>query len=110
LSLEDNNSWSISESLNVIAEENFLQNDELGFKLLQSILNNYPSGVNPLYKTIKVIIDKSEEWALKLWHLIKAWKHEYKLYWQLSFFDYLPKELANDFYKVELLETIKSIN
>ncbi len=110
LSLGDNNTWGIDQSLNIISEENFLKNDELGFKLLESILANYPTGVNPLHKAIKVIVNKSPEWALRLWNLIKGWKHEYKFYWRLSFFDYLPNELASEFYKSELLETINSID
>lgn len=110
LSLDGNNSWGIDQSLNIIGEENFLQNDELGFKLLISILENYPKGVNPLYKLVKVVVNKSPQWALRLWNLLNNWKHEYKLYWQLSFFDYLPIELANNFYKTALLETIKSID
>jgi hypothetical protein len=110
LSLEGNNSWGIDQSLNIIGEENFLQNDELGFELLNSILENYPAGVNPLHKLVKVIVNKSPQWALRLWNLLNNWKHEYKLYWQLYFFYYLPAELANDFYKTALLETIKSID
>jgi len=110
LSLEENNSWGIDQSLNIIVEENFLQNHELGFKLLTSILENYPTGVNPIHKGVKVIVNKSPEWALRLWNLINNWKHENKLYWQLSFFDYLPSELADNFYKTALLETIKSIH
>jgi hypothetical protein len=110
LSLGDNNTWGIDQSLNIIVEENFLQNDELGFKLLVSVLDNYPTGVNPLHKAIKAIINKSPQWALRFWNQIKGWKHEYKLYWQLSFFDYLPVELANNFYKAELLETVKSLD
>src|SRR5690606_28306998 len=99
LSLEGNNGWGIEQSLNIIAEENFLQNDELGFKLLISILDNYPTGVNPLHKIVKVIVTKSPQWAFRLWNLISNWNHEYRLYWQLSFFDYLPIEFANYFYK-----------
>lgn len=110
LSLEGNNSWGIDQSLNIIGEENFLQNDELGFKLFNSILENYPPGVNPLHKLVKVIVNKSPQWALRLWNLLNNWKHEYKLYWQLSFFDYMPAELANNFYKTALLETIKSMD
>jgi len=110
LLLEGNNSWGISQSLNIIAEENFLQNDELGFKLLIGILENYPTGLNPLHKVVEVIVHKSPEWALRLWNLINNWKHEYKLYWQLSFFDYLPAEFASNYYKNVLLETIKSMD
>jgi len=110
ISLEGYNSWSIGQSLDIIGEENFLKNDELGFKLLNSILENYPPGINPLYKLIKVIVNKSPQWALRLWNLLNNWKHEYRLYWQLSFFDCIPVELANNFYKTALLDTIKSID
>lgn len=110
LSLGDNKTWGIDQSLNIIVEENFLQNDELGFKLLVSILDNYPTGVNPLHKAIKAIVNKSSDWTLRFWKQIKDWKHEYKIYWQLSFFDCLPNELASEFYKNELLETINSID
>lgn len=110
LSLGDKNTWGIDQSLNIILEENFLKNDKLGFNLLVSILDNYPTGVNPIYKAIKVIVNKSPEWALRFWNQIKGWKHEYQIYWQLSFFDYLPNELADEFYKKELLETINSIS
>src|SRR5690606_1375673 len=79
LSLEGNNSWGIDQSLNIITDENFLRNDELGFKLLISILENYPTGVNPLHKVVKVIVNKSPQGALRLWNLINNWKHEYKL-------------------------------
>lgn len=110
LSLEGNNGWGIDQALNIIVEENFLKNDELGFKLLESVLMSYPNGLNPLYKPIRIITQKSSDWALRLWELIKNWNHEYKQYWQLSFFDCLPAEFANEFYKSELLATIKSID
>lgn len=110
LSLEGNNTWGIDQSLNIIGEENFLQDEELGFKLLISILENYPKGLNLLHKVLKVIINKSPQWALRLWELIDNWKHENKLNWQLAFFDNLPIELANSFYRTRLLETINSID
>lgn len=110
LSLEENNGWGIDQALNIIVEENFLKNEELGFKLLESILQNYPDGLNPLYKPIRIIAQKSSDWALRLWNLIKGWNHDYKLYWQLSFFDCLPTEFADSFYKSELLATINSID
>jgi len=110
LSLESNNGFGIDQSLNIVVEENFLQNEALGFKLLESIFDNYPKGLNPLSKAIRVIVHKSSIWALRLWKLIHNWNHEYKLYWELAFFDCLPVELANNFYKNELLATIKSID
>lgn len=110
LSLGENNCWGINQALNIIVEENFLKNEELGFKLLESILQNYPNGLNPLYRPIRIIAQKSSDWTLRLWNLIKRWNHDYNLYWQLSFFDCLPTEFADSFYKSELLATINSID
>ncbi len=100
----------VYQSLDIILEENFSRNHSLGFQLLKSIFENYPKGLSPLYKGIKIIVATSVDWALKLWELIKEWKHEYKLYWQLSFFDCLPSEFVNRFYTQELIESIKSLN
>lgn len=109
LSIEKNNDYAVNNSLNIIAELNFIQNDELGFQFLISILNNYPPGLNPLHKTIAALVQKSENWALKLWGHLKTWSHECKIYWQLAFFDHLPESFCNTFYKNELLATINSI-
>lgn len=109
-SLGDNNIHSISESLNIVIEENFLLNEELGFLLLESVLNDYPRGINPLYKPVKAIVNRSESWALRLWNSIKKWEHEYRIFWSLAFFECLPEKYANEFYKAELISCIKSID
>jgi hypothetical protein len=110
LSLEGNNGWSIYQSLDIIAEENFNRDHELGFHFLKSILKNYPLGLNPLYKPLSAIAQCSREWALKLWNLLKQWEHEYKLYWHLAFFDCLPSSLCDEFFRTELLVTLQAIN
>jgi hypothetical protein len=109
LSLEGNNGSSIHQSLDIIVEENFNKNDTRGFNLLQSVLNNYPKGMNALYKPLTCIAQKSEEWGLKLWNIINDWSNENKIYWQLAFFDCLPKEFVNEFYKNELIKTYSSV-
>jgi hypothetical protein len=108
LSLEDNNGWGIYQSLDIIVEENFNKNEEIGFKLLESILSNYPKGMNPLYKSLTAIEMKSPEWALRLWTVLKSWKNENQVYWKLTFFDCLPSEFTDEYYKNELLETFSA--
>lgn len=110
LSLEEGNNWSVEKSLDIIIEENFLKNNELGFKLLSDILESYPTELNPLTTVVKLISSKSPEWAMKLWNEINNCKNKHKLYWQLTFFVLLPDEFANSFYKARLLETIRSID
>ena len=108
LSIKDNNGWGIYQSLDIIVEENFNKNEEIGFKLLESILSNYPKGMNPLYKSLTTIEIKSPEWALRLWHVLKAWENENQVYWKLTFFDCLPNEFANEYYKSELIKTFSA--
>lgn len=108
LSIENNNGGGIYQSLDIIVEENFNLNEEIGFKLLKSILKNYPKGMNPLYKSLTTIEKKSADWALKIWNVLKLWTNENQVYWKLTFFDCLPNEYANEFYKNELIDTFSS--
>lgn len=110
LSLEGNNGFGIYQSLDIIAEETFIRNYELGFKLLESILQNYPPGLSPLYKPMNAIIQTSEHWVKKLWNLLLSWEHEYKIYWQLAFFECLPQAFCNEYFKNELISTLTSID
>jgi hypothetical protein len=109
LSLENNNSWSLQEALNVVFEENFIQNEEMGYKLMESFLSNFPIGISPLYKPIKLIVT-SQNYCLKFWDLLKKWNHDLKLFWQLTFFECLINENINTFFKDELLQLINSID
>jgi len=110
LSLDGNNGWGINRSLDIILEENFIQNNEIGFQLLESIFNNYPVCLNQLYKSLKTIASKSEEDSKRLWELINSWKHNQKINWQLTFFNCLPEEFVNVFYRDELISTVSAIN
>jgi hypothetical protein len=109
LLIEENNAWGLQEALNIIFEENFIKNEELGFKLLDSFLANYPLGINPLYKPIK-LITASENYFLKLWSTLKSWNHDYKISWQLTFFEYLPVEFIDRTFANELIDTIQLID
>lgn len=109
LSLEGNNTWGLQEALNIIFEENFIKNEEIGFKLIEHFLANYPLGITPLYKPIK-LVTASENYCLKLWNVLKHWKHEYKIYWQLTFFEYLPIKFIDKKFACELIDTINSID
>lgn len=99
--------YSIHQSLNTIAEENFLNDNEIGFQFLKSIFMNYPLEMNPLHKPVICIIEKSEDWALRLWKEINSWKHESQLRWQSLFFNCLPDKFANEFYANELVRTFQ---
>jgi hypothetical protein len=101
------NQWELHKSLNIIVEENCIQNLDLGFELLESILKKYPVGLQPLYKAIQQINKVSEEYVLRLWHLLDNWNHESKWNWQFAFFNNLSESFVNAFYIEKLLNTFQ---
>jgi DNA polymerase III delta prime subunit len=110
LSVNDRGSWGINKSIDIIIEENFIRNNRIGFKLLEYILENNNVEIHTTYKAIRVICGKSAKWALELWRLLKSLNNDQKIYWTLTFFDYLPEDYCNYFYKVELIDSIKSLS
>lgn len=102
--------FSIGHPIDIVVENNFIQNNELGFKLLTLILNNYPKGLRFLYRTVHSITNHSEDSCLKLWQILEDWNDENALFWKTTFFNYVPKEFINDFYCEKLAHTIDSID
>jgi DNA polymerase III delta prime subunit len=103
------NHYSLSQSLDIIVEENFTKNNELGFSLLSSLLSKYPPNVNLLYKSIKVISNATKEWSLKLLRLIRAWSDESKTSWLLTYFECIPSIYVDEALTNDLLEVIDAI-
>lgn len=110
IAVKHNNYFSAGTSLDIVVEENFLHNDELGFILLQQILKNYPEGLNLLYRTVKIVTNQSPEWCLKLWMELENWENENALFWKINFFNYIPDNYIDEFYCEKLLETVQNIN
>lgn len=109
LSIGENDTWGLTQALNIIFEENFILNEDIGYDLVVNFLNNYPIGIYPLGKFIN-LITSSDKYCLKFWELLKAWDNDSKLYWQLTFLESLPVKNINEFYVEELLLLIKSIH
>jgi len=110
LSVEKDQFWCVQESLNVILESNFEANNELGFLLLNYVLQNYPPGAQPYYSVIEIIANKSNHWAERLWFIINDWDNENSIYWKLMFFYILPEKFVDQAYCKSLIKTIESID
>lgn len=110
LAVKQNDYFSAGTSVDIVVEENFLHNNELGFKLLQLILKNYPKGLQLLYNTVKTVTSQSQDWCLKLWIELENWENENALFWRINFFNYIPDNFINEFYCEKLLKTVKSID
>lgn len=108
LSLQENNDYHIGLSLDIIVEENFLFNQELGFRLLQELIDRYPN-LEVLYRTMGSIVQSSQEWSNRLWEILSSWHSANGQTWRIHFFNYLPEQYINEAYYTHLLNTIKSI-
>jgi len=109
-SVDRNNLYGIDQSLSIVLEENFIQDNELGFQLLQSILDNYDPSLNYLARVFSIITNTSEEWVSRLWNLISCWENENCLFVKLLFFECLPEKYASEYYKDELIKLINLID
>ena len=110
LSVKGKNDESLNRSIDIIIEENFKQNQELGFQLLSKILRTYPKDLPFLHSSVRAISNFSESWCLQLWNEIEDWTNENSLFWRTRFFTYIPDNFINEYYLEKLIETINSIN
>lgn len=105
----NNNHSQIERSIEVIFEENFNQNHELGLQLIEEYLNrNFE--IRCLYRTTSAIVKSSKSNAKKLWEILEKWEGINSIYWKLAFFERLPSDFANKYYYDKLLLTLKSID
>lgn len=108
--MQRNENWWLTQAIDIVAEENFKQSEEIGFRFLESILDNYPPNVYVLRATIHSILQSGELSAKRLWKLLKVWQNQFADIWKLEFFTLLPENLINTYYKNELLEAINNLN
>jgi len=107
-SVKDSTHSQIENSIEVVLSENFDQDPDRGLTFLEAYLNkNYD--IRHLYKTISIIVNHSEEDALKLWEILDNWDNEKSINWKLDFFNRLPNEFVNDAYFERLITTINSL-
>lgn len=109
-SIKRDNHFPVSQSIDIVVEENFMQNPEIGFKLLKTILDNYPPDIHLLYRSFRTIINESKESCLRLWNELEKWENENSLFWRINFFNYLPDSYINENYCAKLFATIQSID
>ncbi|SFT71233.1 hypothetical protein SAMN04489724_1758 [Algoriphagus locisalis] len=98
------------QSVDIIIEENFKKNNELGFLLFQKILGEFPKGLQFPHRGISAIARCSPSWCLKIWSELEQWENENSLYWKICFFRLLPTDFIDKFYCDRLLDLIESID
>jgi hypothetical protein len=83
------NMYGVSNSLDIVVEETFIKNNQLGFDLFRSLMDNYPSNIGPLYKSIKAICS-IKDWSKELFKILIEWKHQSKIQWLFIYFECVP--------------------
>src|SRR5690606_20432471 len=103
------NMYGVSNSLDIVIEETFNKNNQLGFDLFRSLMDTYPRNIGPLYKSIKAICS-IEDWSKELFKILNEWKHPSKIQWLFIYFECVPVSQINDALVQELLKTVDKID
>lgn len=105
-----NDYWCVLPSIDIILDENFKVNKEIGLLLLEALLNTFPLGIREPRMSFQTYSNHSEEQSKAAWRIIENWKHDQSLYWKIEFIRFLPLELVNQYYYDKLMETVNSVN
>lgn len=110
VNIKERNEWSVIKSVDIIVEEAFRRDQELGLALLRELISSYPLGNHIPYKTINSITNFSKEYAEKLWALLEQSELGGKFFWQMAFFSQLPESLVNVDYANKFVTVVKSLS
>jgi|25_taG_2_1085351.scaffolds.fasta_scaffold00765_8 DNA polymerase III delta prime subunit len=106
--VKNNTHSQIENSLEVILQENYIHDNDLGLQLLEGYLKrNFKIGC--LHKTVNTIVKSSQESAEKLWEILKDLNGFNDILWRLNFFASLPINHVNYTYYKQFLRTLNAI-
>lgn len=109
LTVKKNDYFSISQSIDIVCENNFILNEKLGFDLFHNLLIRQKIDFPLLPKTLKAIVSKSKKWSSKLWTELSIWKNFNQKHWLLNYFFYLPDNHINKEICDKLIIQIQSL-
>lgn len=108
--IKERDYFPAGQSINIIIEENFKKNNELGFQIFRRILEEFPKGLQFPHRAIGLIVRSSPGWCMKIWTELEKWENENSLFWKISFFRHLPTDFIDKFYCDCLLHFIDNID
>jgi hypothetical protein len=109
-SVKQRDYFPAGQSIDIVIEENFKINNELGFRLFQKIIEDFPEGLQFLHKSLRRISIESPDWCLTLWSTLENWENDNSLLWKINFFKFIPSDFIDEFYCDRLLNLIDSID
>ena len=103
------NDWNYMTTLDLIIDENFLINNDLGYQILLIIIEN-GNEINYVPRTVFRNQLKTIENAKRIWSFIHGKEYKYKNEWELSFYSSLDDSLITKEYVDALINTIAAIS
>lgn len=97
-SVKEKDYFPAGQSIEIIIEENFKKNNELGFLLFRKILGEFPKGFQFPHRAIGSIVRSSPDWCLRIWAELEKWENQNSLFWKISFFRHVPTDFIDKFY------------
>jgi len=105
----EKNAYNIEKSFDLIVDENFKMNFEIGIKILEYIIdNNNELNYVPYLPLSTFLSDKNN--AKKIWEIITSKNFNHCISWQLQYFSYLDDALVREVHCNNLMSTINNIN
>jgi len=105
---DEGNQYNYNDALDIIVSENSYHNVELGFLLLQKIINNNIIGYVPRVFFQNYLV--SSEKVMNVWNFMQNNEFEYKQLWELSFYDNISDTLIDKKYITAIKDTFMNID
>lgn len=109
MQMEDTASKDLRQSLDIIIEENFLRDPDMGFSLLARFMNPYAFGSGLPPKTINAIVTSSKEYTQRLLKMLDTWNHDQKDFWKIFAFAQMDETFIDETLAKSLLDTVDKL-
>lgn len=105
----EKNTYRITNSFDLIIDENFKINFEIGVKILEYIINNNNELNYIPYLPLRNLLSANNN-AQVIWNIISRKDFNHSVSWQLQYFSFLDETLVSEVHCNNLLSTIQNIN
>ncbi|MCH8904398.1 MAG: ATP-binding protein [Bacteroidetes bacterium] len=105
---ETKNDWNYLRTLEIVIDENYTTNFDVGHELLKLVINDNNEICYVPRLVFRNHLRKNDN-ADIIWELIESKKFQYRIQWELSFFDNIDKSLITDAHPKAILKTIGEI-
>lgn len=102
------NEWNYNDTLELIIDENFNNNLDIGFHFYQTIIGNQNKTNYVPRLTFKNLLKRESEVKV-IWNLINSNHFQAEMEWKLSFFEHLDPLETTPFFVDNFLKTISEI-